>query len=682
MIVYLKLIKKTGSVKVIVKPAAVISPGNNIPFQMYNIVMKKILRLLKLKPIGRNYFDPTKSINDLANQYKIKFWPGYFVAVGPSNQGTSLIVDVNHKAVRTDSVLDLINFLNKSSKQWKNAAEEQLRGQIVITNYSKHGARTYRVSDIEWNKTPKDYFEMKDGKKLTYVDYYRSTHGINIKDQDQPLLIIEVSSKSDDKKQIIYLIPELVNLTGIPEQTKKDFEATKSIATIIKVDPGKRRKEIDQFINTIKTNEKSKKELELWGTTIDSKPIETDGFILSSGFIKLGNGKTSTVDQKGLWNNAFTQETTLVQSKELKEWILVYSRNNERDVKEFLPILYKVSYQMGMKISPPIEVPLNSDTSQHYIDSIEKNFRQSIQLVFCILPNNHPGRYSDIKKACSINLKVPSQCLIVKNLRGKKTMSIATKVAIQINAKLGGIVWEMETPLSDTMIVGIDVGHHGRGSKKQSIAGFCATMNPKSFTNYFSKVSIQSQNQEIINNLRSNIKDALKSYFQKNKSLPKKIIIYRDGVGDGQLGALIDFEIPQFKAAFLEFPSYNPELLVVVVKKKINTRLFSGSSNPYPGTLVDTGCTQNNWYDFFLVSQHVNQGTASPTHYHVIYDTCNIKPYHFQLLTYRLCHLYYNWTGTVRVPSPCAYAHRLAFLTTQHLHQSPAKELDNLLHFL
>ncbi len=58
-------------------------------------------------------------------------------------------------------------------------------------------------------------------------------------------------------------------------------------------------------------------------------------------------------------------------------------------------------------------------------------------------------------------------------------------------------------------------------------------------------------------------------------------------------------------------------------------------------------------YDFFLVSQHVRQGTVTPTHYIVVSDTSGFKPDHIQKLAYKLTHMYYNWPGTIRVPAPC-----------------------------
>jgi len=51
-------------------------------------------------------------------------------------------------------------------------------------------------------------------------------------------------------------------------------------------------------------------------------------------------------------------------------------------------------------------------------------------------------------------------------------------------------------------------------------------------------------------------------------------------------------------------------------------------------------------YDFFIVSQAVRFGCVAPTHYNVIFDSSGLKPDHMQRLTYKLCHMYYNWQVT------------------------------------
>lgn len=46
------------------------------------------------------------------------------------------------------------------------------------------------------------------------------------------------------------------------------------------------------------------------------------------------------------------------------------------------------------------------------------------------------------------------------------------------------------------------------------------------------------------------------------------------------------------------------------------------------------------------------QGTVSPTHYIVLKNGCGFSAEIVQRLTYKLCHLYYNWCGTIKVPAP------------------------------
>ena len=81
------------------------------------------------------------------------------------------------------------------------------------------------------------------------------------------------------------------------------------------------------------------------------------------------------------------------------------------------------------------------------------------------------------------------------------------------------------------------------------------------------------------------------------------------------------------------------------MQKRINTRIFSrerdGSvDDPGPDTVVDHTVTRRDRYDYFIVSQHVCQGTVSPTHYIVVDDGLSLKPDHMQGLTYKMTYLY------------------------------------------
>ncbi len=64
-----------------------------------------------------------------------------------------------------------------------------------------------------------------------------------------------------------------------------------------------------------------------------------------------------------------------------------------------------------------------------------------------------------------------------------------------------------------------------------------------------------------------------------------------------------------------------------------------------------------------MVSQNVNQGSATPTKYSCIWNSNErITADFVQVFTHQLTHMYYNWFGTIRTPSVCHYSHRHADL--------------------
>lgn len=77
------------------------------------------------------------------------------------------------------------------------------------------------------------------------------------------------------------------------------------------------------------------------------------------------------------------------------------------------------------------------------------------------------------------------------------------------------------------------------------------------------------------------------------------VIIYRDGVSDGQLAAVAEHELPQIIETFPKIqPGYNPKLAVIIVKKRGNARFFQQDGrtiqNPQPGTIIDHTVTNVN----------------------------------------------------------------------------------------
>jgi len=86
--------------------------------------------------------------------------------------------------------------------------------------------------------------------------------------------------------------------------------------------------------------------------------------------------------------------------------------------------------------------------------------------------------------------------------------------------------------------------------------------------------------------------------------------------------------------------------------------------------------------DFFMVTTAARQGTVSPVCFNILYDTQELDMDKMQRITYKMCHMYFNWSGTVAVPAPCQYAHKLAFLAGMAIGGPPNPALQYNLHYL
>lgn len=206
----------------------------------------------------------------------------------------------------------------------------------------------------------------------------------------------------------------------------------------------------------------------------------------------------------------------------------------------------------------------------------------------------------------------------------------------------------------------------------------------KRMTRYFSAVNAHENGEELSNDLSDNICRSVQAYYSLNKSLPVRIVIYRDGVGEGQVPQVLEREVGQIRKKLdqLYGAPDKYKMAFIIVTKRLNTRFFYNNDNPSPGTVVDDIITSPIKYDFFIVSQKVRQGTVTPTAYSVVFDNLGLDPDKVQRLTYKLTHMYYNCSNTVRVPAPCHYAHKLAFLVSKFIHRAPDTQLQNTLYFL
>jgi aubergine-like protein len=89
-------------------------------------------------------------------------WPGFASSIHMLEKGILLNIDIVHKVLRTESVLDLINEIkNKSRGDIKADIKKQLIGTTILTTYNK---RTYKVDDVNFEMSPKDSFKQDEEK--------------------------------------------------------------------------------------------------------------------------------------------------------------------------------------------------------------------------------------------------------------------------------------------------------------------------------------------------------------------------------------------------------------------------------------------------------------------------------------------------------------------------------------
>lgn len=138
----------------------------------------------------------------------------------------------------------------------------------------------------------------------------------------------------------------------------------------------------------------------------------------------------------------------------------------------------------------------------------------------------------------------------------------------------------------------------------------------------------------------------------------------------------MEIEIPEIQKCFKKFgDDYNPKFAEITVNKRIDDRFFvDGRVNPSPGTIISQTVVSNH-FEFFLVAQNVTCGTVTGTKFFVICDNTGLTQDQFWQLTHNQCYNYYNWSGAIRVPAPCFYAHKLGYLVGQTFADENHKDL-------
>ena len=200
--------------------------------------------------------------------------------------------------------------------------------------------------------------------------------------------------------------------------------------------------------------------------------------------------------------------------------------------------------------------------------------------------------YQQIKRISILELftSVPSQCMDVrKAFNGRGEGQYMTNIAMKINDKLSGFNQFLANPKDlpmigqKTMMIGIDVRHPPARLQHDSVVAAVATLNGQG-TQIASQICTQfnpnlGHQQETVLDGKQMFIGLLNSWKKHNNGLlPEQIIVFRDGVSQGEYMQVTGSEITQLKQACIEInieKDDQPKITYVIATKKHHLRMFA-----------------------------------------------------------------------------------------------------------
>ncbi|SPO04370.1 uncharacterized protein DNG_07055 [Cephalotrichum gorgonifer] len=187
----------------------------------------------------------------------------------------------------------------------------------------------------------------------------------------------------------------------------------------------------------------------------------------------------------------------------------------------------------------------------------------SLDLLLIILPTSNSQLYHPIKTCGDTKFGIHTICVVAEKLAKERGQDqYFNNVALKLNLKLSGRNQLVDSTRlgiineDKTMVVGVDVTHPSPGSSRTapSIAGMVASID-RYVSQWPGVLRIQSEAlQEMVSDMKDMLKSRLRLWkeLRGHKVLPENILVYRDGVSEGQYQKVLDEELPLFRAACKE----------------------------------------------------------------------------------------------------------------------------------
>lgn len=513
--------------------------------------------------------------------------------------------------MREETVWDIIKESVREGRDYRSIVNRRVLGTTVLTKYNNKTYRGtfsnlklsiyltffYLVDDIDWNQRVSSTFSTPAGD-ISYNQYYKQRYQIDNLDQDQPLIISKAKARDirGGSNELFSLIPQLCIMTGINESMRTNFNQMRELSQHTRLSPQDRITRL-RTLNGRLQKDTTRKIFTDNRIELGRELVRVKGRRIVQEAIRFGNNQivqlqqeTTDAGEAADWTRS-CRNNVMVKAYPLTKWVFICPSSCREDGEKFLTMLTEVSAAMGMVVSQNFRRKyLDDNRIASYLSAIEEFLAKDPYFFVIVVDNMRADCYAAIKKLCYCNQNrpVPSQIIVKRTISSSRNlMSVATKVGIQINCKLGGIPWVIKIPLDGLLLIGFDVTHD-TNNKRMSYGAMVANLNPQeNGGSFYSQVNRHEDGIQLSNHFGTNIVAAITKYKEVWKQLPEKIIIYRDGVGDGQIEYVYNNEVKDIEAKLNHIYRCDPEdekkksynLMFVIINKKINTRFFRDSRN-------------------------------------------------------------------------------------------------------
>ena len=185
---------------------------------VFNVLLRERMVSLGMEEGTRGRFFRRKAVGkeNMLPAIGMQVLRTYNVCLTSLARGICAQVDVGSRILQTNNFLE--HLFKVSRDEW-----HQLTGRVLMATYGNN--RTYRIDGIDSKLSPMStFYNQKREGKISYLEYYQEAHGIKILKKDQPLVRAKVIEKKMINKKLvkeentIFLVPELMKLTGLPKE--------------------------------------------------------------------------------------------------------------------------------------------------------------------------------------------------------------------------------------------------------------------------------------------------------------------------------------------------------------------------------------------------------------------------------------------------------------------------------